>query len=116
MSSQSNGQEKKGQQAPVLEMVLYRLQDGVSQETILTLSDEIQKWLVQQPGYLDRDLLMAEDGQWLDLVYWSSMVEAMAASEKIFAQPFAANFGNIFAPNATSLHLYQVRNYAAMAA
>jgi hypothetical protein len=115
MSHQSNGPEKQGHLALVLEIVLYRLQEGVGQETILTLSDEIQKWLVQQPGYLHRELFMAEDGQWLDLVHWSSMVEAKAASEKIFTQPFAANFGNIFAPDATGLHMYQLRNYSTMA-
>jgi hypothetical protein len=110
LSSTQNGSK----QAPVLEMVLYRLQPGVSSETILALSDEIQGWLEQQPGYLRRQLFRAEDGQWLDLVYWASMAEAVTASQQIFTQPFAANFGNIFAPDATGLHMYQVRNYSAM--
>jgi hypothetical protein len=42
------------------------------------------------------------------------MAEAVAAGEQLFAQPFAANFGSIFAPDAVALHLYQVRDYAVM--
>ena len=114
MSSKRSTAENESKQVSVLEMVLYRLQPGVTSETILALSDEMQGWLEQQPGYLRRELFMAEDGQWLDLVYWASMAEAVTAGGQIFAQPFAANFGTIFAPDATGLHLYQVRNYAAM--
>ncbi len=115
MSTRSNTATKiasSEQQAPVLEMVLFRLQPGVSQETMLVLADEMQNWLNEQPGYLSRELFMGEDGQWLDTVHWASMSEALAASERIFAQPFAANFGNIFAPDANGQHLYRVRNYA----
>jgi hypothetical protein len=99
MSSERSTAENGSQQAPVLEMVLYRLQAVVTSETILALSDEIQEWLEEQPGYLRRELFMAEDGQWLDLVYWASMAEAVTASGQIYAQPFAANFGTIFAPD-----------------
>src|SRR5262245_59592355 len=112
MSNQGNTTENGSRQAPVLEMVLYRLQPGVTSKTILALSDEMQRWLEQQPGYLRRELFMAEEGQWLDLVYWAGMAEAVSAGGQIFEQPFAANFGTIFAPDAIALHLYQVRNYA----
>ncbi len=99
---------------PVLEMVLYRVQPGVTDDAVLAISDEIQRWLEQQPGYLRRELFMAESGEWLDIVYWATMADAVAASEQIFRQPFAAGFGAIFAPDATALHLYQVRDYRAM--
>lgn len=113
MAQQVLTTDVQDQQMLVLEMVLYRVQPGVSEETVIAISDEIQKWLQQQPGYLRRELFMAESGQWLDIVHWASMAEAVRASEQIFSQPFAANFGDIFAPDATALHMYRVRDYAA---
>jgi hypothetical protein len=41
---------------------------------------------------------------------------ATLSDGEIFAQPFAANFGEIFAPDAVALHLYQVRDYASLQA
>jgi hypothetical protein len=68
MSKQPNVKADSNQPIPVLEMILFRLQPGVSQETVLLFSDQMQKWLEQQPGYLHRELFMGEDGQWLGSV------------------------------------------------
>ena len=114
MSKQTPTYDAQGQPMSVLEMVLYRVQPGVTDDDVIALSDEIHVWLKQQPGYQQRQLFMAESGEWLDIVHWASMAEAVTASEQIFHQPFAANFGDIFAPDATALHLYQVRDYSAM--
>ncbi len=80
---------------PVVELVLFRAKAGVRQETLIEGTQSIQMWLAQQPGYIRRELLMTNEGQWADLVYWNSYEEAMVAGEKFMALPEAASLESV---------------------
>ena len=70
-------------EAKVLELVVYKLNEGVSREQFLGTNGAVSTWIRQQPGFISRDLVYDSDGdRWVDVVWWQTMEEAQAASEK----------------------------------
>ena len=66
----------------VLELVVFKLGDGVSRERFLRTVDEVSRWIARRPGFISRELVYDGDGdRWIDVVWWKSMAEAQAAAE-----------------------------------
>ena len=66
----------------VLELVIYRLNEGVSGEQFLGTNRAVSTWISTQPGFISRDLVHDSDGdRWVDVVWWETMAQAQAASE-----------------------------------
>lgn len=63
-------------------MVLFELKDGVSPEEGKLAMNALNDFVSQQSGFLARNTSVAEDGQFLDLVYWTDLKSAQTASEK----------------------------------
>ena len=78
---------RKGDAVPsstdkVLELVVFRLNDGVVREQFLGTVEAVSAWLAEQPGFISRDLSYdGEGGRWIDIVWWSTMEDARAAGE-----------------------------------
>ena len=70
-------------QERVLELVVYRLQEGVSREDFLGTNGAVNTWIGNQPGFISRDLVHDSDGdRWVDVIWWETLEQAHAASEK----------------------------------
>jgi hypothetical protein len=66
----------------VLELVVFKLVDGVSREQFLGTVDGVSRWISRRPGFVSRELAYDEEGdRWIDVVWWQSMAEAQAAAE-----------------------------------
>ena len=65
-----------------IEMVMWKSVDGISTEEAKKAITKLNDFLIEQPGFLDRKTALAEDGTFLDIVYWSDLQSAKAASEK----------------------------------
>ena len=65
----------------VLELVLFELKPEVEEDVFLNHSLAVSSWAETQPGFLSRDLTKAEDGRWVDVVWWRSMADAKQAAE-----------------------------------
>jgi hypothetical protein len=66
----------------VLELVIYKLNEGVSGEQFLGTNRAVSTWISTQPGFISRDLVHDSDGdRWVDVVWWETMAQAQAASE-----------------------------------
>ncbi len=66
----------------VLELVVYKLNKGVSREQFLGTNDAVSAWISKQPGFISRDLVYESEGdRWVDVVWWETMEQAHAASE-----------------------------------
>ncbi len=64
-------------------------------------------------GFIRRDLFKDSHGQWLDIVYWSSMAEAQRATEAFASLPCAQTLMELLDDTSvTMLHLEQARSYA----
>jgi antibiotic biosynthesis monooxygenase (ABM) superfamily enzyme len=67
----------------VLELVVYKLNEGVSREQFLGTNGAVSTWISKQPGFISRDLVYDSDGdRWVDVIWWETMEQAHAASEK----------------------------------
>ena len=67
----------------VVELVSFKLKEGISEEEFLVASDELNaSFLSLQKGYIFRKLLKKED-TWTDIVLWETMDDAMNAIKAV---------------------------------
>ena len=66
----------------ILELVVYKLDEGVSREQFLATNDATSVWIGNQPGFISRELVYDADGdRWVDVIWWETIEQAHAASE-----------------------------------
>jgi hypothetical protein len=96
----------------VLEIALFRVRPGVSDEQVLRLSDHLQTEVVELDGYLGRRLCKAADGEWADVVQWTSQEAARRAAETLEARACVQDFLRLEEPGSGRvLHLETMQTY-----
>lgn len=90
----------------VVEVVLFRLNDGVDEQAFLDAAQKTFDLLKGYDGYLNRTLTMNEDGLWIDIVNWRDISTAMNAAENIMSSKSGQAFGALIDPN--SIQMYHV--------
>ena len=73
--------------ATVIEMVLFRTNEGIQPEEAKTELKKLNDFLTKQKGFISRNTAVADDGQYLDIVYWTDLNTAKAASDKAMQDP-----------------------------
>ena len=71
------------EKATVIEMVLFKVNEGIEIEFAKKELIRVNDFLVAQEGFVSRKISISDEGQFLDLVYWTDMESAKAASEKV---------------------------------
>lgn len=57
----------------VIEWAPFVVKPGVTEAVLLEVSHDLQRdFLEGQPGFIRRELVRSDRGQWTDLVYWES--------------------------------------------
>jgi hypothetical protein len=75
-------EENQVHEGNVLELVVYKLNDGVSRDRFLATNGPVSSWLGSQHGFVSRELIYDADGdRWVDLVWWETPEQAHAAAE-----------------------------------
>jgi hypothetical protein len=77
---------------PVVEVALFHLKSGVTDEAFLPSAELIQRHLDHLDGYISRELVKAPDGQWVDIIHWASLEAARQAETVIMADESCAPF------------------------
>lgn len=80
--NQSDLKERKMKQTKIIEMVLWNSKEGISLENAKKSITELNDFVKEQPGFVARKTAMAEDGRFIDIVYWTDLTSAKTASEK----------------------------------
>ena len=80
----------------IVEVVQFKARPGVSDAQICDAADALQRDVQHLPGYMHRRLLKSQDGQWLDIVDWTGLGEALQAADVIMARPSAQSFMECF--------------------
>ena len=93
----------------VLELVVFKLKDGISREQFLATDDAVTAWITQQPGFVSHELLYdAEGDRWVELAWWKTMNEAKTAAERAMAsESCAPMFALIDMESSLMLHAEQ---------
>jgi hypothetical protein len=101
----------------VIEWAPFRTRPGVDEATLVRLSQQLQtEFLEKQDGYQRRELVKAGDGEYVDIVWWSSM-EAAETAMKHVAQSATCNayFGAMVPedgePSVGVKHLHLIHRY-----
>jgi hypothetical protein len=67
----------------VLELVVFRLRPGVARVEFVESNEPVSSWIAGQPGFISRDLSYeAESDRWVDVIWWETLGEAEAASQR----------------------------------
>jgi hypothetical protein len=67
--------------AKVVELVVFKLKNGVTHEQLLATNDGVSGWAQLQSGFISRELSYdAEGDRWVDIVWWKSIEHAQAAA------------------------------------
>jgi len=98
---------------PTLEVVLFKLKPGVDEAAFFRINESILPDLRAMRGFIRRDLFNDQHGQWMDVVYWNSLLDAQRAAELFPALPCAQSLMEMLdATSMTMLHLEQAKSYA----
>lgn len=90
----------------VLELVVFKLADGVTREQFLGSVDAVSRWIARQPGFRSRELSHdAEGDRWIEVVWWQTLDEAQAAAElAMTSESCAPMFGLIDMESTLMIH------------
>lgn len=97
----------------IVEIAQFKLATGIDEQGFLKEAEAVQEdFLKKQRGYIDRELLKDEGGQWVDIVHWKTMEEAQKAAEAIMKDPAALGFIQKIDPSSVKMfHLRQVKTW-----
>jgi hypothetical protein len=99
----------------VLELVVFELANGVTQEEFLPAADTVSEWVKTQPGFQSRELSFSpETDRYVEAVYWDTLDQAVAASTASETSDACIPlFAMIAMESATFLHTQPLRNVTA---
>jgi hypothetical protein len=66
-----------------IELVTFKTKAGITPDQVISASDDVNRFLKSQPGFVSRNLGQTEDGTWHDILFWESQEHVMAAMEKV---------------------------------
>lgn len=65
----------------IVEVVIWKVKSNFTEEEVLNKARALNTFIENQKGFISRDLSKSNQGEWLDLVYWSSIEDANAAAK-----------------------------------
>jgi hypothetical protein len=85
--------------ATTLELVTFKTKPGTSDEDLRRAAHEMTPTLQGYPGFKARTLAKAEDGTWIDAVYWLDRPSAEHAASAIMRDGVARAFFDLIDPS-----------------
>ncbi len=77
----------------VVELVLFKLKEGVSEAQLLQANEPVVQFVNARPGFLYRSLSVNEQTQqWSDIVYWQTEQDAQASSKAFMESQLCGGF------------------------
>jgi hypothetical protein len=103
--------------AKVLELVVFNLNDGVTQEQFAATLEPVSRWIAEQPGFISRELSYdAQSDRWVDVIWWESMEQAGAAAQLAMSSDHCAPmFAMLDMESAAMLHGELVHSFSRLA-
>lgn len=76
----------------VIETVTFKLNDGNSRADFIAAAGQMNAWVKEQSGFIQRRLSCSDDGTWIEQIEWKNMDAAKAAAAAAASAPANANF------------------------
>lgn len=73
--------------ATIVELVLFKKNNEISQAEAENQMSELNEFISKQSGFISRKTSVSDDGEFLDIVFWTDLESATIASEKAMKNP-----------------------------
>jgi len=93
----------------IIELVRYRLAEGVTDDAHLKAAAAVLPFLCAQPGFVRRVLSKGESGVWIDYIEWETKELAGAAAERAQGEPAFSPFLQSIKPEAMDFSYLDIR-------
>lgn len=80
-------QNKMVKKATIVELVLFKKNNEISQAEAENQMSELNEFISKQSGFISRKTSVSDDGEFLDIVFWTDLESATIASEKAMKNP-----------------------------
>ena len=95
----------------VIEVARFRLRSDADAAAFSTQDRKVHDgYITQQPGFLDRESGVADDGEWVVVVHWDTPDDADASMQKFETDPLAADFMALVDPSTMSMKRFEQVN------
>jgi hypothetical protein len=92
-----------------LEIVTYKLNDSVSDGAFMKASEDMERqFAAKQKGFVTRIVGMSDSGEWVDVVTWETMEDALAASEAAMKSPACAPMFAMIEESSIKMHHFAI--------
>jgi heme-degrading monooxygenase HmoA len=91
----------------VIEIAIFRLRAGTERARFLEAARAVDAALRCMTGFMSRELLEEEEGEWVDLIRWASQDDAQRSIEALSRAPEAQSFLELIDPESVRLHHYR---------
>lgn len=108
LALQAGGAAAAGASSKVVEVVPFKLKQGVTPAEFRAVDKDVEKQHVsRQPGFVSRESAAGENGEWLVIAHWSSRKDADASMASFEKAPAAANFMSKIDASTMSMKRYE---------
>jgi len=102
--------ENSNPEIGIVEVVTFKIKEGISfkdaKQKLLSLNECIEAF----DGFIERRLSTNENGEWLDIVFWTTKEAALDASELVMSNPKAIEVFAIMDEASVKINHYQTVN------
>ena len=102
----------------IVEWAPFELSEGVDESVLLEASAELQReFLSHQTGFIRRELLKKDEGQFVDIVWWKSLEDAERAMKNASESASCGKYFQLMAaaehidPGAGVAHFTSLKTY-----
>ena len=98
----------------IIELVQCSLQPDTSDADFLAAAEEAQTGFLEGfDGFIKRELWKKDDGQWVDLIYWTTVEAAQNSMGQFISHPSTQHFMALIQPdNTTVAHFTQIKSFS----
>lgn len=93
---------------PVVEVVTLKLKSGVSYAQFAPVDKAVgSEHVARQPGFISREAVAGQNGEWLVIVHWRSVPDADASMASFSSSPAAQKFMSLIDSPTMVMKRYQ---------
>lgn len=92
-----------------LEIAIYKIKNGISDADFIKESTAMEDGFIKkQKGFIKRTFAKSESGEWVDVIYWGTMADAMKASEAAMKSTVCAPMFGMLDEASVKMHHFEI--------
>ncbi len=96
--------------AGVTEVITVKLRDGADADGFIAANQALEEsYIAQQPGFIAREVGVAEDGEWLIVIHWETAEDSAASIAKFEEAPGVESFMSFLDAETMAITVYDIQ-------